>query len=111
MKTLIILMLLLTSLSLWAAPLKCTSLGGRIEFSAENGKVFMVKDGHKAFLEMRRMPSSIGDKSVTNTFFFEGEKHIAYLQDREHPGQMGDTLSIVSPQGHQLVYPIRCQFN
>ena len=48
-------------------------------------------------------------KGITKVLSFEGHKHTIHIEDVASPNQINDYLSIRSPRGHEIVYPLNCK--
>ena len=46
---------------------------------------------------------------VTKVLTFEGHKHTIHIENVNSPSDVNDYLSIKSPRGHEVVYPLNCK--
>lgn len=49
-------------------------------------------------------------KGIIQTMTFEGQKHKVYIKDLAKFDEIHDFLSITSVQGHEMTYPLECNY-
>jgi hypothetical protein len=85
-------------------------------------KTFIIENEHISFLKedeqgVQRSISSINGGSVrthkkhqgfTKTLYLNGHKHRISVQNTNEFSDVNDYLSITSPKGHEMTYPLNC---
>jgi hypothetical protein len=97
---------------------------GAIECKTSFGeKSFIIEDGRISFHKEdlsgngRSISSLSGDSVRTQTkhlgfvktLYIEGHKHKINIQNAQNFSDVNDYLSITSPKGHEMTYPLSCQ--
>jgi hypothetical protein len=97
---------------------------GSIECKTSFGeKTFLIEDGRISFQKEdlsgnSRSISSVSGESVrtqtkhlgfTKTLYIDGHKHKINIQNSQNFSDVNDYLSITSPKGHEMTYPLTCQ--
>jgi hypothetical protein len=86
-------------------------------------KIFLIEQGKISFLKeddsgVSRSISSAGGDSVrthtkqsgfSKTLYIDGNKHQINVLDTKDFSDANDYLSITSPKGHQMTYPLTCR--
>ncbi len=104
---------------------KASTLGNReIKCHTQNHeKMFTISEKfltfHEAqstnFLSKRAISSAnpvrtkVSGEGIVQTLSFEGNNHKIVIKDLKKFSEMTDYLSIVSPKGHEMTYPITCE--
>ncbi len=97
---------------------------GGIECKTSFGeKTFLIEDGRISFQKEdlsgnSRSISSVSGESVrtqtkhlgfSKTLYIDGHKHKINIQNAQDFSDVNDYLSITSPKGHEMTYPLTCQ--
>ena len=86
-------------------------------------KTFIIEDGRIAFFKedqagLNRSISSVKSDSVrthkkhlgfTKTLYIDGLKHRINIKDKNSFSDVNDYLSVTSPKGHEMTYPLTCR--
>ena len=92
----------------------CTTAFGEKTFTIENERVSFHKEDESG---VSRSISSLDANSVrtqkrhlgfTKTLYLEGNKHRITVQNAQSFSEVNDYLSITSPKGHEMTYPLTC---
>ena len=90
--------------------------------TAYGEKEIMIDNDHVAFNReddsgVKREISSVNSvkvhthkkhKGFTKTLYIDGMKHKVHVQDAGNFSEVQDYLSITSPKGHEMTYPLTC---
>lgn len=94
--------------------IKCSTAFGEKVFTIEDTKIAFEKED---FSGANRSISSIDGESVhthvknhgfTKTLYIGGNKHRINIQNTSEFSEVNDYLSITSPKGHEMTYPLSC---
>lgn len=110
------LILMVHSLSAGAATptIKCETAFGEKSFTIEDHRVSFVKEDESG---VSRSISSVQGESVrthvkfhgfTKTLYMNGNKHRINIKNVDSFSEVDDYLSITSPKGHEMTYPLTC---
>jgi hypothetical protein len=92
----------------------CSTAFGEKTFTIESNKIAFHKEDEKG---VSRSISSIKGESVrthtknqgfTKTLYIDGNKHRIKVQNVNEFSEVNDYLSITSPKGHEMTYPLTC---
>lgn len=86
-------------------------------------KTFIIEDGRIAFFKedqsgLNRSISSVKSDSVrthkkhlgfTKTLYVDGLKHKINIKNKNEFSDVNDYLSVTSPKGHEMTYPLNCR--
>jgi hypothetical protein len=110
------LLILIHSFSSQAATgaIVCQTAFGEKSFTIEDEKISFHKEDESGV--SRSISSSQGDSvrthkrsnGFTKTLYLNGNKHRISVQDVNHFSDANDYLSITSPKGHEMTYPLSC---
>lgn len=94
--------------------IQCQTAFGEKSFIIEDGKISFHKEDAAG---VARSISSVGAESVrthikhlgfTKTLYIDGHKHRINVQNTNEFSDVNDYLSITSPKGHEMTYPLTC---
>lgn len=98
-----------------AAPsIKCETAFGEKSFTIEDNRVSFHKEDEAG---VSRSISSVQGESVrthvkhhgfTKTLYIDGNKHRINVKNVNSFSDVDDYLSITSPKGHEMTYPLTC---
>lgn len=86
-------------------------------FTINNQKVTFHLE--KNWKDQLRLPASLDGQmlstrytanGLTKTVQFEGHKHIIHIHDKEKFSELEDYIVIRSKEGHEITYPLNCQY-
>lgn len=110
------LILMIHSFSSQAATgaIECQTAFGEKRFTIEDGRIAFHKEDSSG---VSRSISSVSAESVrthkkhlgfTKTLYIDGNKHRIHVQNSQKFSDVNDYLSITSPKGHEMTYPLTC---
>jgi hypothetical protein len=110
------LMLMIHSFSSQAAAggIECKTAFGEKSFLIEDGRISFIKEDSSG---IDRSISSVSGDSVrtqtkhlgfTKTLYIDGHKHRISVKNVNEYSDVNDFLSITSPKGHEMTYPLTC---
>jgi hypothetical protein len=94
--------------------IKCSTAFGEKTFSIDDEKIAFHKEDESG---VSRSISSLGHEAVrthkkdhgfTKTLYIGGNKHRISIQNTNEFSEANDYLSITSPKGHEMTYPLTC---
>lgn len=94
--------------------ISCSTAFGEKTFTIENDRISFQKEDDQG---VSRSISSISGDSVrthkkhlgfTKTLYIDGNKHRINVQNINEFSEVNDYLSITSPKGHEMTYPLNC---
>lgn len=94
--------------------IKCSTAFGEKVFTIDDNRIAFEKEDHEG---VSRSISSIDGESVhthkkhlgfTKTLYIGGNKHRINVQNVNEFSEVNDYLSITSPKGHEMTYPLTC---
>ena len=94
--------------------IKCETAFGEKSFTIEDTRVSFHKEDESG---VSRSISSIQGESVrthvkhqgfTKTLYIDGNKHRINVKNVNSFSEVDDYLSITSPKGHEMTYPLTC---
>lgn len=97
-----------------ASDIKCETAFGEKSFTISDSKIAFQKEDESG---AQRSISSIAGESVrtqkkhlgfTKTLYIDGNKHRISIQNTHEFSDANDYLSITSPKGHEMTYPLTC---
>lgn len=92
----------------------CSTAFGEKSFTIEDNRISFHKEDEAG---VSRSISSIGGESVrthkkhlgfTKTLYIDGNKHRINVRNVNEFSEVNDYLSITSPRGHEMTYPLNC---
>jgi hypothetical protein len=92
----------------------CETAFGEKSFTIDNDKIAFSKDDETG---VSRSISSIDSESIrtqrkssgfTKTLYLNGNKHKINVENTNQFSEANDFLSITSPKGHEMTYPLNC---
>ncbi len=92
----------------------CTTAFGEKEITIDNNHVAFNREDNSG---VKREISSINSvkvrthnkyKGFTKTLYIDGMKHKVHVEDASNFSEVQDYLSITSPKGHEMTYPLTC---
>lgn len=93
----------------------CSTAFGEKSFTIEDGRISFHKEDDAG---VARSISSVSGDSVrthkkhlgfTKTLYIDGNKHRINVRNVNSFSEVDDYLSITSPKGHEMTYPLNCQ--
>jgi hypothetical protein len=93
----------------------CATAFGEKSFTIEDNRISFHKEDDAG---VSRSISSVGSESVrthkkhlgfTKTLYIDGNKHRINVRNVNEFSEVNDYLSITSPKGHEMTYPLTCQ--
>lgn len=96
------------------AAIECSTAFGEKSFTIEDSKISFQKEDESG---ASRAISSVNEASVRThkkhlgfekTLYLEGNRHRIRIQDVNSFSDANDYLSITSPKGHEMTYPLTC---
>lgn len=110
------LILMIHAFNAHAAPraIVCATAFGEKSFTIEEDRISFHKEDEAG---VNRSISSIGAESVrthkkhlgfSKTLYIDGNKHRIHVQNTNAFSEVNDYLSITSPKGHEMTYPLNC---
>jgi hypothetical protein len=97
-----------------ASTIVCETAFGEKSFRIDDDRISFQKEDESG---IRRAISSIDGSSVrthkkqngfTKTLYVDGNKHRINIQNVNQFSDVNDYLSITSPKGHEMTYPLTC---
>lgn len=94
--------------------IECKTAFGEKSFVIEDGRISFQKEDESG---VSRAISSVQGESVrthtkhlgfTKTLYIDGNKHRINVQNKNEFSDVNDYLSITSPKGHEMTYPLNC---
>jgi hypothetical protein len=94
--------------------IECKTAFGEKSFVIEDGRISFSKEDEAG---VSRSISSVSADSVrthtkhlgfTKTLYIDGNKHRINVQNKNEFSDVNDYLSITSPKGHEMTYPLTC---
>lgn len=94
--------------------ISCSTAFGEKTFTIEENRISFQKEDDQG---VSRSISSIDGDSVrthkknsgfTKTLYIDGNKHRINIQNTNEFSDVNDYLSITSPKGHEMTYPLTC---
>lgn len=94
--------------------IECKTAFGEKSFVIEDGRISFNKEDASG---VSRAISSVTGDSVrthtkhlgfTKTLYIDGNKHRINVQNTNEFSDVNDYLSITSPKGHEMTYPLSC---
>ena len=94
--------------------ISCSTAFGEKSFTIEDDRISFQKEDESG---VSRSISSINGDSVrthkkhlgfTKTLYIDGNKHRINVQNVNEFSEVNDYLSITSPKGHEMTYPLNC---
>lgn len=94
--------------------ISCSTAFGEKTFTIEDNRISFQKEDDAG---VSRSISSISGDSVrthkkhlgfTKTLYIDGNKHRINVQNTNEFSEVNDYLSITSPRGHEMTYPLNC---
>ena len=94
--------------------IECKTAFGEKSFVIEDGRISFQKEDDSG---VSRSISSVGAESVrthnkhlgfTKTLYIDGNKHRINIKNSNEFSEVNDYLSITSPKGHEMTYPLTC---
>lgn len=94
--------------------IECQTAFGEKSFVIENDKISFNKEDATGV--SRSISSTTGDSvrthtkhlGFTKTLYIDGNKHRINVQNTNEFSDVNDYLSITSPKGHEMTYPLTC---
>lgn len=92
----------------------CSTAFGEKTFTIDDDRISFHKEDESG---ASRSISSINGESVrthkkhlgfTKTLYIDGNKHRINVQNANEFSEVNDYLSITSPKGHEMTYPLTC---
>lgn len=93
-------------------PIKCHTPRMKKIFTLESGQI-TFHDSNDIVTDGRKIASSrtqVRGKGITKTLRFEGQKYRVHIDQVGKFSQVEDYLSISNRQGHEITYPLSCDF-
>jgi hypothetical protein len=93
-----------------ASSFQCETFYKEIKLTIEDSKISIINTTQGA----REIASTITSATVNNStsvlkvFYKNGEQYKLMIKDRNNFSDSDDTLSIKSPKGHKMTYPVIC---
>ncbi|EQC45691.1 hypothetical protein [Bacteriovorax sp. Seq25_V] len=101
--------LLLTNLSVFAAPvMKVECKTARENFIVKIKDNNLTIDGRYPAQTMAQRTRDLG-KGVEKIFYLSGEKHTIHIGDKNKFSELNDFIAIKSRKGHEVTFPLNCQ--
>lgn len=94
--------------------IECKTAFGEKSFVIEDGRISFQKEDASG---VSRAISSVQGESVrthtkhlgfTKTLYIDGNKHRISVQNTNDFSDANDYLSVTSPKGHEMTYPLTC---
>lgn len=94
--------------------IECQTAFGEKKFVIEDGRISFHKEDSEG---VSRSISSVSGDSVrthtkhlgfSKTLYIDGNKHRINVQNTNEFSDVNDYLSITSPKGHEMTYPLTC---
>lgn len=94
--------------------IECQTAFGEKKFVIEDGRISFLKEDSEG---VSRSISSVSGDSVrthtkhlgfSKTLYIDGNKHRINVQNTNEFSDVNDYLSITSPKGHEMTYPLTC---
>ncbi len=110
-------MIMIHAMSSYAASdraITCSTAFGEKSFTIENDRIAFHREDEQGLF---RSISSVSGDSVrtqkkhhgfTKTIYIDGNKHRINIQNVNQFSDVNDYLSITSPKGHEMTYPLTC---
>lgn len=110
----LILMIHIMSVEAKASAIECSTGFGEKTFTIEDNRISFHKEDESG---VSRSISSVDGDSVrtqkknmgfSKTLYIDGNKHRINIQNANEFSDVNDYLSITSPKGHEMTYPLTC---
>jgi hypothetical protein len=110
----LILMIHTMSVEAKSPSIECSTAFGEKSFTIEDNRISFHKEDDAG---VSRSISSVNIESVrtqkknlgfTKTIYIDGNKHRISIKDTNEFSDVNDYLSITSPKGHEMTYPLSC---
>jgi hypothetical protein len=94
--------------------IQCSTAFGEKSFTINDSGIAFQKEDDAGV--SRSISSVLGDsvrthkkfQGFTKTLYIDGNKHRINIQDTHAFSDVNDYLSITSPKGHEMTYPLNC---
>jgi hypothetical protein len=92
----------------------CSTAFGEKAFTIEENRISFHKEDEAG---VSRSISSVGgdlvrthkkNQGFTKTLYIDGNKHRINIKNTQEFSELDDYLSITSPKGHEMTYPLNC---
>lgn len=110
----LILMIHMMSAQAATPAIECSTAFGEKTFTIDNEHISFKKEDDAG---VNRAISSISGDSIrtqvkhlgfSKTLYIDGNKHRINIQNTNEFSEVNDYLSITSPKGHEMTYPLNC---
>ena len=103
-----------SSFAATSGSIECKTAFGEKSFIIEDGRISFSKEDEAGV--SRSISSVAGDSVRTHTkhlgfmktLYIDGNKHRINVQNTHEFSDVNDYLSITSPKGHEMTYPLSC---
>jgi hypothetical protein len=97
-----------------SAGIVCSTAFGEKTFTIDDHKISFHKEDESgmersiASMEGPSIRTQKQDQGFTKTLYIGGNKHRIHVQNVNQFSDANDYLSITSPKGHEMTYPLNC---
>ena len=90
--------------------ISCSTTFSEKEFTISEGKIDFVKkyDQDRGIASVKNVITHKKHMGFTKTMYIDGLKHKINIKDVNDFSEANDYLSITSPKGHEMTYPLNC---
>jgi len=95
--------------------IECQTAFGEKKFSIEENKITFQKESEDgasrsiSSLDAESVRTQVKHHGFIKTLYIDGNKHRIGIQNAESFSEANDYLSITSPKGHEMTYPLNCR--
>lgn len=92
------------------AAVKCETAFGEKQFTISDERVSFDKaDGaNRSISSVDSVRTQKKNSGFTKTLYIDGNKHRIHIDNANEFSDVNDYLSITSPKGHEMTYPLSC---
>lgn len=95
-----------------SAPITCETAFGEKIFTIEEDRIAFKKEDESGIKRSISSISSVRTQKnhtgFSKTLYIDGNKHRIKIQNVNEFSESNDYLSITSPKGHEMTYPLNC---
>jgi hypothetical protein len=95
--------------------IECSTAFGEKKFVIEDNKISFHKTDHMgadrsiSSLDSQSVRTQVKHLGFIKTLYIDGNKHRIGIQNVSAFSEANDYLSITSPKGHEMTYPLNCR--
>ncbi|MGE3609362.1 MAG: hypothetical protein AB7I27_07230 [Bacteriovoracaceae bacterium] len=107
-------LIMVYSMGARAESIVCTTAFGEKTFTIDNNHISFSKEdeggNHRAVasVDAQSVRTQTKNAGFIKTLYIDGNKHRINIKDVKSFSDVNDYLSITSPKGHEMTYPLSC---